>query len=98
METIMSDLPSLPSLFNPYGTFIAISDEARDALSDVQRAVYEKVKRCAADLQAADLVVAAAIEHVKASVDAVKEFEDFMRKAFPPMTHFDLLKQVVKGQ
>jgi hypothetical protein len=90
----MSDLPSI---FNAYGTFIAISDEARDALSDVQRAVYGKIKRCAADIEAADLAVAVAITNIKTSFDAVEEFQDFMRKAFPKMTFHDLWKETVKG-
>lgn len=90
-------MTALPSIFNAYGTFIEISDEAQAALSDVQRGVYQKIKRCAADLQAADLAVAVSITNIKTSFDAVTEFENFMRKTFPPMTHFDLWRQVVKG-
>jgi hypothetical protein len=87
----------LPTIFDARGAFVELSDEAQAALSDAQRTAYSKIKRCAADLQVADSAVAAAIENIKTCFDAVTEFESFMRKAFPPMTHFDLWKQTVKG-
>jgi hypothetical protein len=91
-------MTDLPSIFNAYGTFIKISDEAQDALSDAQRAVYEKLKQGADNLNVAELAVVAAIEHVKSCFDAVTEFENFMRKTLPKMTFHDLWKQTVKGQ
>jgi hypothetical protein len=57
---------------------IELSDEAEAALSDARRVVYQKVRKCAADLEVADSAVAAAIENVGTCFDALTEFEKFI--------------------
>jgi len=87
----------LPSIFNSRGAFIEIPDEAQAALSDAQRAVYDKNKRCADNLKVAESAVAATIEDIKTRFDAVVEMESYIAATFPKMTFHDLWKQTVKG-
>jgi hypothetical protein len=86
----MSD--HLPSIFDSRGAFIEIPDEHVEKLSDAQRAVYEKNKRCAADLRVAESKAAAAIESVKTCFDAVTEFEKIIA-AIPQPAFMDLWRE-----
>lgn len=80
----------LPNIFDSRGAFVELPDEG--VLSDAQRAVYEKNKRCAADLKAADAAVVAAIEAVKSGFDAVAEMERYVA-AIPAPTYMDLWRE-----
>lgn len=87
----------LPSIFDSRGAFAEISDEARAALSDAQRAVYEKNKRAADNLKIAESALSATIENIKTGFDAVVEMENYIAATFPKMTFHNLWKQTVKG-
>ena len=79
-------------MFDSKGAFQELPLDAADSLDGVRAAAYQKIRACAAVLQAADSAAADTGQRVKTCNAAVIEFENFMRKA-PKMTFHDLWKE-----
>jgi hypothetical protein len=79
-------------IFDSKGVFQELPPDVADSLDDVRAAAYQKLRACAAVLQAADTAAADTGQSVKRCNAAVIEFENFMRKA-PKMTFHDLWKE-----
>lgn len=88
----------LPSLFDSKGVFAALSDDLIGTLDTAHALAYEKIKRCADDLAAADNKAALAVERVKACANAVSDFESYIVATFPKLTFHQLWRQTVKGE
>jgi hypothetical protein len=89
---------ALPSLFDSRGAFVELPSDILDSLDDARAATYQKIKRCADDLKAADAAVAVSICNIKLANDAVVKHDAFMASAFKPITHHDLWLAEVKGK
>jgi hypothetical protein len=88
----------LPSIMDSKGRFAPLSDAILATLDEPHAVAYERVKQCADALAAADGRLALSLDKIKEHVQAVGNFEQWQRKTFPKLTHFDLWKQTVKGQ
>jgi hypothetical protein len=88
----MSDFASLPSLFDSRGVFRPLSDDLVGTLDQAHATTYEKIKQCADAIAAVENKAAFAIEHVKASADAVRDFQKYIAATFPPLGFHDLWK------
>lgn len=90
-------MSELPSVFSKTGAFQPLPSEQIELLDEARHAAYEKLRKCADDLKAADATLAETIVNIKAANAEVTKHEAFMSATFPKREFHDLWKETFKG-